>query len=269
MKKIILGITTIFISTLVFFSCSNDESSNVKKENTLELIKKDLSIKKYYPNVKNKYDYSSINYNQFVINNQNLFNKPANNETGRLGITYEQYKTAIIDFYKNSEHNSTEVEQKFEYSKSLLDSYSNYHQMLDAYVQNGIIPQEEREIIDAYIDYFFSQNDYIELCNVTSTFVYYVNQSDFSEFEKRGMLTIFDTFKQNQKMFETSEQFDFLQFIKDNSTTSENGRPSKDTECGGRMIIGMVGGGLTGNGIGFLVGTAAAVFENWNAGCFD
>lgn len=270
MKKIFFGLLALIISTTFLIKCTvNEENSTVSKENVLAFIKKDLASKKYYPNVKNKYDYSSANYKLFVTKNSHLFNNPSQKETGRLSITYDQYKNAIIDFYKSTEHDSIEIAQKFEYSKSLMNTYSNYHLMLDAFVSNGIIPVEEREIIDAYIDYFFSQEDYLELCQVTSTFIYYVNNSDFSEFEKRGMLTIFDTFKQNQKMFETNEQFEFLQFIKNNSSSNPSDRPSRDTVCGGRMVIGLVGGGLTGNGIGFLIGTAAAVFENWSSGCFD
>lgn len=42
-----------------------------------------------------------------------------------------------------------------------------------------------------------------------------------------------------------------------------------DTECGGRIILGIVGGAITGNGIGAVIGFGYALFEDWVSGCMD
>jgi hypothetical protein len=267
MRKLFYGFLALTIVGAIFIACTKENATVVTKENALELIKKDLSNKKYYPNVKNKYDYSSVNLNNFIHQNADLVNNV--NKTGKTDITLDDYKSAVINFYSNTEHSAEEINQKFDSSKSLIDTYSDYHQMLDAFVANGTITQEERVIIDSYIDYFFSQDDYVSLCQVTSTYIYYINQSDFSEIEKRGMLTMFDVFKKNQELYNANEQFSFLPFVTNAPASTVNGRPSKDTECGGRIVICLVGGGILGNGLGACIGLCTALFENWVSGCFE
>lgn len=61
------------------------------------------------------------------------------------------------------------------------------------------------------------------------------------------------------------------------SKSSKSSKPSDkttfkldmDTACGGRIIIGLVGGAILGNGLGGLIGVGTALFENAAAGCWD
>ena len=254
------------------FSCNKENNDiNISKKECLKYIRQDISNGKYYPNEKNKYDYSSANYFNFLTENRELINgKKSNDPSNRDGITLDDYKNAIIEFYADKGHDANEINERFVYSETLLSQYPsfNYSEMLESYVEQNIIPSEEKDIIIDYVDYFFSQDDYETLLNVTSTYIYYVNNSDFSEFQKRGMLTIFDIFVENQRLYSANEQFSFLPLVNGNPPIP-GGRPSKDTECGGRIILGIVGGAITGNGIGAVIGFGYALFEDWGSGCMD
>lgn len=274
MKKTFYLFTTLSIlSIFTFLACSKDENiekNTFEKSNAISLIQKDLLNKKYYNGEPNKYDYSSKNYVKYINRNQNIFNNnhlnSANKETA---LSLDEIKESVKDFYYDKGYSNNEIEDLFNLNLNNINQFSNYEELLTANVENGIIPQEEKEIIELYLEYYFSITNYSEFCEITTTFTHYVNNSNFSEFEKRGMLTIFDTFKENFNQSQINNRsFSFSNQIKNNSNNSYS-KVDKDTECGGRMLIGMIGGGLAGNGIGFIVGTAGAFFENWVAGCFD
>lgn len=268
MKKIFLAVMALLVSAIVFIACTDNDSSNVTKENALSSIKKDLLNKKYFPQEKNKYDYSSRNFLNVLEKNKSLFNKNSLDTSGRSNLSIDDYKTAVVDYYKDTEHSSTEISDKFDYSLSMISKYDNYQEMLNDFVEKGIIPTEEKDIILSYIDYFFNVEDFNSFVAITSTFTHYVNESNFSEFEKRGMLTVFDTFKANKKLLEKEySEYKFLELIQSNET-DVSGKATLSQKCAGNMIIGMVGGGLTGNGIGFVVGFAGGLWSCYADGCF-
>ena len=268
MKKIIYVVLGLIISSAVFIACTKDDNSTVTKENALSLIKKDIEINKFYPNVKNKYDYSSTNLNKFLNSNTDLVNCIKSTNRSTDSITLQQYKNAVIQFYSNSEHNAEEINDKFDFSLNNINENDDYKIMLDKFVNDGTIPAEEREIIKAYVDYFI-QVDFNTLCQVSTTFIYYVNQSNFSELEKRGMLTIFDVLKLNKSLMDQNAQFNFLSFFQNisNNPASQNGKPTLEQKCAGNVIIGLLGGAATGNGIGACVGLACGLWTCYCDGC--
>lgn len=81
------------------------------------------------------------------------------------------------------------------------------------------------------------------------------------------MLTLFENFKTNRKLFDETAPFDFLQFI-NSAPVGANGKPSLDTACGGTMVVNMLAGSL-GGPLGFLGGCATGVWGCYTLGCFD
>lgn len=260
-NKLIISIA--FFLTLSLVKCSTDEKEN--NSNVLNSIQKDIAGQKAYPNVKNRYDYSSKNYFDYIKSNSSIYSKTDLNTFKSQSISLDSIKQSVKDFYYDKGYSENQIDAFFDENLQNLKQYQSYQELLSAKVKDGIIPKEEKEIIESFLDYYFETDTYEDFSKITDIFIYNVNSSNFNEFEKRGMLTIFDTFRANfNKNYDTIEDFSFT-----NKTNTLTAKVSKDTECGGRMLIGMIGGALTGNGIGFVVGTAAAFFENWVAGCFD
>lgn len=279
MKKLFNALMIAIIGSLTFIACSEDNQTEVSKKNSLQLIKKDILEKKFYPNEKNKYDYSSVNFKRFLNQNTSLVNNidTESNLSARVtdSVTLEEYKDAVINFYSDSEHSSTEINQRFEYTQSLSAQYEyDYTKMLEDFVTNGVIPEEEKDIILEYVNYFFTTESFEEFTQITSVFTHYVNNSDFSEFEKRGMLTIFDTFKSNKDLLEKSyTEFKFLQLLQSNNTDGTTGKrrggPNAGLKCAGDVLVPMLGGAAVGNGLGFVVGFATGMWTAYSNGCMD
>lgn len=264
MKKIFFTLLAITISSIIIYSCSNDEQVNVSKQNALSLIKSDLEQKKYYPNVKNKYDYSSVNLRKFLNKNTALVNNK-NSTHNKVKPSLDECKTAVVQFYKNTEHDELKINEMFDSSLNAINTYENYDYMLADLVNKGTISSEEKLVIDYYLELFFTTNSSADLEQITSTFIYYINESDFSEFEKRGMLTIFDVMNANKMMLKNNEDYNFLQFFENSNTT--NAKPSMDTICAGNVITGLLFGAATGNGIGAVIGLAGGLWADYTAGC--
>ena len=98
-------------------------------------------------------------------------------------------------------------------------------------------------------------------------FILCKQQRLFGISEKRNV-TIFVFFFENHRLYLANDLFSFLPLVNGNPPIP-GGRPSKDTECGGRIILGIVGGAITGNGIGAVIGFGYALFEDWVSGCMD
>ena len=155
------------------------------------------------------------------------------------------------------------VSQKYEKNDFLEFNIKNHERFLNLdeikLKSGGISIPNNIDLMDYLIDN--------EIDNITSIFAQYVNESDFTEFEKTGMLTLFENFKTNRKLFDETAPFDFLQFI-NSAPVGANGKPSLDTACGGTMVVNMHAGSL-GGPLGFLGGCATGVWGCYTLGCFD
>ena len=282
MKKLFYASVIVAISCIAFFACTKDSQDIISKKNTLSLITNDIKSKKYYPDVKNKYDYSSVNFKKFINRNTDLVNniKTESNENTELArvnsnVTLDEYKEAVINFYSNTEHTSEEINAVFDKTLAASEKYGNdYKTMLDDLVKSGKIPQEEEDIILDYIDKFFTTETFAEFSQIATTYTYYVNNSDFTELEKRGMLTIFDTFKENKDLLEKANtEFKFLQLLQsgdiDGAATGRRSGPNAGIKCAGDVMVPMLLGAVSTNGLGFVCGFAAGMWSAYSNGCMD
>jgi hypothetical protein len=273
-----LAFSTIVVSSL-FFGCSKEKTVELDSTNTLKFIKSDININKYYFSETNQYGYSSDKFAQAVHDMPSIFNsRDDRSKTSALktttSMTPEAYKAHVLELYGPLGHDSKEVNTLFQTTQSMIDESSNYNKLLDNLSSSGTISNEESEILKDYLTLFSAEGDKESFKQKTTVYIHYVNNSNFPVLEKRGMLTVFDILSDNQEIFLDNK------YVFSKAWTANSPKASKlpstvalkvdmDTACGGRIIIGLVGGAITGNGIGGLVGVGAALFENWVAGCWD
>ncbi len=264
----------------IFFACSKDKMVEIDSATTLQLIKADIESNKSYNQDFNQYGYSSDKFAQAVYDMPVIFNNKTSKAKNsalktNMNMTPEEYKAHVLQIYGPLGHNATEIDELFKTAQSMIDKSSSYSKLLDNLSKSGVIPEEESKILKDYLALFYSENDMESFRRKTTVYIHYVNESNFTALEKRGMLTVFDILSDNQKIFLEGTYVFSNAFSKSRGTASfksSNKTASladMDTVCGGRIIIGLVGGAITGNGIGGLVGVGAALFENWAAGCWN
>jgi len=253
----ILTLITLFISSSVFISCSSDESVSdgfIKQGDVLNRINSDISSTKYYPDAENKYNYSAVNMKNFIESkniNFKFSNTKIDNESAFLN-----YKENLIEHYTSIGYTTMEIQDLFNDIDNI--NYENTEEMF-----NGMLSNEtEKEILNAYVSIFENNTiDATEFSNITSIFENAISNSNFSEKEKRDMLTIFDV----AKFMKTN---DFIQIIEQNGTINIYGK-DLETVCAGNMLVSMGAGAILGNGVGVVVGMFTGAWMSWKDGCFD
>lgn len=194
-----------------------------------------------------------------------------------MDITPNVYKAHVLQLYSSAGHGSTEVNTLFQATQSMVEKSSSYSKLLDNLSSSGAISDGENKVLKDYLALFSSEGDKESFQQKTTVYIHYINNSNFPALEKRGMLTVFDILSDNQKIFSDSKYVFSKAWGVDSSKSSKTPkssdrttfRLSMDTACGGRIIIGLVGGAILGNGLGGLIGVGAALFENAAAGCWD
>ena len=251
----------LLLTTITFGNSLNRDgikNSKANIDNVLNLIKEDIQNKKSYPDEKNEYDYSSKNYIAFLKGNKTMLESKSSTE--------EDYRNALINFYQNPNNSAQELNQKLDYTLDLIKTNQNYYQLLDNLVKNRVINVDEKSIVIEYLNYFFSESDYNNFVDITSIFTYHINKSQFSELEKRGMLTLFDAFTATKYLITNNKSdYKFLSLL--NQNLSAVGK-SKEIDCAGNMLVGMLGGSLGGPG-GFAAGFVGGLWACYKDGCFD
>lgn len=261
MKNLFKSIVIIFLLSKTFSIYANNK---VTKTNALFLIKSDINNGKNYLNEKNiynsKYFTGYLQSNKIFETNSNTVYNIKNESSADV------FKKSAINYFSDKGYSSSEISQQFDKSLELIVKYDDYKDMLNDFVLEKLIPNEEKDIIIAYIDYFYLTAKYDEFIRTTNIFTHYINESDFTEIEKRGMLTIFDALSINRTLIENGENYAFLELMQNNNYL--NKKPSLSTICAGNMIVGMLGGSL-GGPLGFVGGFMGGLWSCYTDGCFD
>jgi len=251
MKKLFLKCITLFV--LLSIGCSEEETTlDVNPKNrlsTLQLIQEDVKSRKSYPNVINDYDYSSDYWNTYA-NNNNLYSNLSSKD-------YIAELESLNQHYLNLGYNQVDLNNYLEFVEN--SRKNSVLETINYLRDNGYIAVgDEYDILVYYIELFLS-DEYAadEFDEITSVFVYHVNNTSLSDLQKRTLLTTFDMASNLKNEIENNELIVLSKM------------PDQEIVCAGDIIVGIVAGGILGNGPGAAIGLFTGLWAAYTDGCMD
>lgn len=244
-------------------ACTKDAPVVPEKGNVLANIERDIQNGKFYPNEPNRYDYSSDKFAQFVRRNSAVYTIRDSRTSQRGALSLAAYKDSVVAMF-SATHNAQQIEEMFATTQQAVARTHDPIVLLDSLHQISEIPLEQKQVLQSYLTFFKNETDDTRIRQVASIYLHHINAANFTELEKRGMLTVVDIFSENTDLFR-DETLVFSQIFGIGTVN----RPSKDTRCGGNIIVGIVLGAVTGNGVGAVVGGLGGVWQSYSEGCFD
>ena len=256
------NIILLFLSLIIFLSSCDNKINEItlEKEDVMNRIIFDLDKNNFYPDATNEFSYSEKYLNDYLNGAKISFKSKSKNEHE----LYTFHRSQLFEHYQLYGY-------EIDYLTDLESSIMNYdlHQVGDpvkTMENGGLITNLESQIISEYVSIFTSQSlSYDEFSDITSVFETHISNSNFSNLEKRNMLTIFNVIKDLQYKIENDPSYSYIKINK----LFSNGRPDDDTVCAGNVITGLLFGAATGNGPGAAIGMLAGLWADYTYGCFD
>ena len=256
MKKLILN--CLVVAAFIATGCSEESEpiqpidSEIRIKSSLSLldqIERDVESNVSYPYVQNEYGYSSEYWNSFT-SQYNFYEN----------LSTKNYETELNNFYNHYESlgfNSSTLEGYSDFIESTKKS--SISESIDSLRDNGYIENEEEyDIITYYIDLFLDEKYSAEKFEeITSVFIYHVNQSNLGSLQKRTLLTTFD--------MASNLQYE----IENNGLIGLSKMPDQEIVCAGDIIVGIAAGAILGNGPGAAIGLFTGLWAAYTDGCMD
>lgn len=250
MKKLTFSILFLSVLSLGIVSCSTEESNEqaiqneqnsvIEQADLIAHINSDITNGVNYAYPENKYDYSAKNFNSFL----------EANDFERSSESKETYISELTSYYESLGYTKEEIDLIF--NEMPKYSYNSFEELIDDQIQNPVEAQILKDYLNTLMDNSISEKEFER---ITSVYENAISNADFTEKEKRDMLTVFD----------------MGNYIKKNelSTMKYGMIKADEITCAGNIIIYMTGGAILANGAGAAVGIVYGLWADYNAGCMD